>query len=94
MDDHQTFSVAFLGNFYYAPGHIVIEPSVCLSVRPYEVNLERQVGFFLRSTCTNGFLVYTLTNQYKVHDLVKLHNYGFHIYQVIALFSTKKMNYG
>jgi hypothetical protein len=75
---------------FYAPGHIVIEPSIC----PYEVNLERQVGFFSSSTCTNGFLVYTLTNQYKVHDLVKLHNYGFYIYQVIALFSTMKMNNG
>jgi hypothetical protein len=65
-----------------------------MSVCPYEVNLERQVGFFLSSTCANGFLVYTLTSQYKVHDLGKLHNSCFHIYQVIALFSSYKMNNG
>jgi hypothetical protein len=69
---------------FYAPGHIVIEPSVC----PYEVNLERQVGFFLSSTCTNGFIIYTLTNPYKVYDLGKLQNCGFHLHQVMALFST------
>jgi hypothetical protein len=70
--------------YFYAPGHIVIEPSV----RLYEVNLERHVGIFLSSTCTNGFIIYTLTNPYKVYDLGKLHNYGFYLRQVMALFST------
>jgi hypothetical protein len=55
------------------------------SVRPYEVHLEREVGFFLSSACTNGFIIYTLTNLYKVYDLG---NYDFHLHYVMALFST------
>jgi hypothetical protein len=43
-----------------------------LSVCRYNVNLERQAGFLLSSTFTSGFLFYTLTNQYTVHDLGKL----------------------
>jgi hypothetical protein len=75
---------------FYAPRHIVIEPSVRLFICLYEVNLERQVGFFLSSTCTNGFIIYTLTNPYNVYDLGKFHNYGFHFHLVMALSALRK----
>jgi hypothetical protein len=69
------------------------DKTVRLSVRPpvrTRLTLNGNFDFIFSSTCTNGFIIYTLTNHYKVHDRDELHNYDFHFYQVIVLFSTLK----
>ena len=50
------------------------------------VNLKRQVGNILSSIYTNGFIISTLTYQYKVHDIAKLYNCVIHISQLFPFF--------
>jgi hypothetical protein len=53
------------------------------------VNLKRQVGNILSSIYTNGFIISTLTYQYKVHDITKLYNCVIHFSQLFPFFTLK-----
>jgi hypothetical protein len=50
------------------------------------VNLNRQVGNILSSIYTNGFIISTLTYQYKVHDIAKLYDCVIHISKLFPFF--------
>jgi hypothetical protein len=53
------------------------------------VNLKRQVGNILSSIYTNGFIISTLTYQYKVYDIAKLYNCVINISQLFLFFHFK-----